>query len=299
MSALRWSAVIAMAAVLACALKAGRAAKAQLASYAPSPHAVLRPAHDAFVDSARDVELRTAAGLVLHGWSGPSTNGAAIVLVSGSDADRTQLLPEADILAGAGYGVLVFDRPGVGESTGAIYTGDELAFLRVAVDALTAQPGVDGARIGGLGFSSGAAFLAEAAASDARLRGVVLAGCYTDADEYILHFRGRGPLTGYPALWAAEWAGITFPHPVARVSAFAPRSLLVVTGDGDPTVPPAMSQQLYAAASEPKELWIVKGAAHGEYERVAPRELGERLLAFFGRALLGHAPAPVSESTAP
>jgi fermentation-respiration switch protein FrsA (DUF1100 family) len=206
--------------------------------------------------------------------------------VDGSDADRTQLLPEADILAGAGYGVLVFDRPGTGESGGAKYSGDELAFLRAAVDALAAQPGIEAGRLGGLGFSSGAAFLAEAAARDARLQGVVLAGCYTNADEYIVHFRGRGPLTGYPALWAAEWAGITFPHPVARVPTFAPRSILFVTGDGDPTVPPAMSSQLYAVASEPKELWIVKGAAHGDYDRVAPRELDARLVGFFGRALL-------------
>lgn len=157
---------------------------------------------------------------------------------------------------------------------------------------------MEGGRIGGLGFSSGAAFMAEAAAVDARLRGVVLAGCYTNADEYILHFRGRGPLTGYPALWTAEWAGITFPHPVARVTALAPRSLLLITGDEDPTVPPAMSGRLYAAASEPKELWMVKGAAHGDYERVAPGELSARLLAFFGRALLGPSPA-VSGSTAP
>lgn len=109
MSALRWSAVVAMATIAACGLKAGRAARAQLASYEPTPHAVPRPAHDAFVDSARDIELHTAAGRVLRGWLGPSTNGAGVVLANGSDADRTQLLPEADILARAGYGVLVFD----------------------------------------------------------------------------------------------------------------------------------------------------------------------------------------------
>jgi hypothetical protein len=42
-----------------------------------------------------------------------------------------------------------------------------------------------------------------------------------------------------------------------------------------------------AAASEPKDIWIVHGAGHGDYERVAAAEFSRRLVAFFDRALLG------------
>jgi fermentation-respiration switch protein FrsA (DUF1100 family) len=280
---------------IACAGVAVRSARAELISVAPTRAAVPRPSDDAWFDSARDVDLRTPKGVVLRGWLRGATNGGAVMLVEGSDADRRQLLPEARILSRAGYGVLVFDRPGTGESGGQKYREDELDFLRAAVDALALEPGLRPGGIGAYGFSSGAAFLAEAAARDARLQGVVLVGCYTDAREYIRHFRGRGPLSGVPALWAAEWAGFTFPDPRVRVSRIAPRALFFIAGDQDSTVPAELSTQLFAAASEPKELWIVHGAEHGEYERVAGEEFGRRLVAFFDRTLLGSSKDPTAQ----
>jgi len=287
MKLVRWAGAALGAAALTCGAIGVHAARAELSTFEPAHHAVPRPSGDTWFDSARDVDLRTPEGIVLRGWLRASTNGAAVVLVDGSDADRTQLLPEARLLSAAGYGVFVYDRPGNGESGGERFRGDELDFLRVAVDTLAAEPGMRPRGIGAYGFSSGAAFLAEAAAKDARLEGVVLAGCYTDDDEYIRHFRGASPLTGLPYLWAAQWAGITLPHPLAVVPRIAPRALFFIAGDRDATVPSDLSEKLYAAASEPRELWIVQGAAHGDYANVAGEEYARRLVAFFDRALLG------------
>jgi fermentation-respiration switch protein FrsA (DUF1100 family) len=115
---------------------------------------------------------------------------------------------------------------------------------------------------------------------------VILAGCYTEAHEYFLHFHGQGPLSGYPGLWTAEWTGTAFPNPLARVPEIAPRAVFFIAGDEDEIVPSELSARLYARALEPKELWIVHGASHGDYERVSGEEFGRRLLAFFDRALL-------------
>jgi fermentation-respiration switch protein FrsA (DUF1100 family) len=276
------------AALLTNAFIAARAVRRELSSVTPTPHAVPRASGDAWFESAKDLDLRTPKGIIFRGWIRGSANGAAVVLVDGSDADRRQLLPEAHTLSNAGYGVLVFDRPGNGESGGQKYREDESDFLRAAVDVLASESDLRAGGIGAYGFSSGAAFLAEAAAKDTRLRGVVLAGCYAEAGEYIRHFHGQGPLSGVPALWAAQWAGFAFPHPLARVPGIAPRALFFIAGDQDSTVPAELSTQLYAAASEPKDLWIVHGAGHGEYERVAGEEFGRRLVAFFDRALLEH-----------
>jgi fermentation-respiration switch protein FrsA (DUF1100 family) len=37
---------------------------------------------------------------------------------------------------------------------------------------------------------------------------------------------------------------------------------------------------LYQAAREPKALWIVPGAGHGEYEQAAPEEYRTRVITF-------------------
>jgi fermentation-respiration switch protein FrsA (DUF1100 family) len=74
------------------------------------------------------------------------------------------------------------------------------------------------------------------------------------------------------------------------VPKIAPRALFFIVGDEDPTVPAEMSSRLYAAASEPKELWIIQGAGHGDYAQVAGAEYSRRLVAFFDRALLFRGP---------
>jgi pimeloyl-ACP methyl ester carboxylesterase len=286
MTPLRLAGVVLGAAALACAVVGMRAARSELASAKPTHHAVPLATGDASLDSATEINLRTPKGVVFRGWLRGSTNGAAVLFVHGSDTDRRQLLPEAHTLSAAGYGVLLFDRPGSGESGGQKFGEDEADFLRVAVDTLASDPSLRPGGLGAYGFSSGAAYLAEAAGADARLHGVVLAGCYTDDDEYIRHFRGRGPLSGWPSLWAVRWAGHLLPHPLAMVPKIAPRALFFIVGDEDPTVPPEMSSRLYAAASEPKQLWIIEGAGHGDYAQVAGPEYSRRLVAFFDRALL-------------
>jgi alpha-beta hydrolase superfamily lysophospholipase len=274
-------------AALGCAAIAANAVRGERSSSAPTQYPVARPPGDAWFDSAKDLDLRTPKGVVFRGWLRPSTNGAAVVLVDGSAADRRQLLPEAHILSNAGYGVLVYDRPGNGESGGLRGRGDEADFLRIAVDTLASEPGLRSNGIGAYGFSSGAAFLALAASRDTRLTSVVLAGCYDDAHDFMVHFRGRDPLSGWFRLWWAEWEGFALPQPVAKVPALAPRAVFVIAGEEDPVVPPELSKRLYAAAVEPKELWVVQGAGHGDYERVAGEEFSRRLVGFFDRTLLG------------
>jgi fermentation-respiration switch protein FrsA (DUF1100 family) len=46
-----------------------------------------------------------------------------------------------------------------------------------------------------------------------------------------------------------------------------------------------MARELFRAAAEPKELWIVPGAGHGGYGAAAGGEYERRLIAFFGAAL--------------
>ena len=65
-----------------------------------------------------DVTLRTADGVRLAAWYVPSRNGAAIVLVHGGGGDRDGLKLHATMLARHGYGVLLYDERGRGDSGG-------------------------------------------------------------------------------------------------------------------------------------------------------------------------------------
>jgi uncharacterized protein len=61
-----------------------------------------------------DVSLRTSDGLRLAGWYVPSRNGAAVIAFPG----RKGPVRHARMLVRHGYGVLLLDRRGEGESEG-------------------------------------------------------------------------------------------------------------------------------------------------------------------------------------
>jgi fermentation-respiration switch protein FrsA (DUF1100 family) len=52
--------------------------------------------------------------------------------------------------------------------------------------------------------------------------------------------------------------------PAEAAAQISPVPLLVVHGDKDHYFPPEHARQLYMAAREPKELWIVPGMGHAE-----------------------------------
>jgi fermentation-respiration switch protein FrsA (DUF1100 family) len=71
------------------------------------------------------------------------------------------------------------------------------------------------------------------------------------------------------------------------VGRIAPRPLFIIHGERDMRMPTEDVQAIMAAAGEPKELWIVPGADHGEPWMVAKDEFDQRLLGFFKRTLGG------------
>ena len=250
------------------------------------PGAIDKPA--ALAADLRDVRLRTPSGLAIAAWYLPSRNGAAIVYLHGSRGDRRTLLPEAVALWNAGYGALLLDAPGFGESEGRVSWGrDAQDAVSAALDFVAAQPPVHG-RIGAVGSSMGTSVIARVTASDARIRAIVLEGAFTTLEDQLAYeFRRWGPVTRLPAVWACERAGIALDQlrttdVIARV---APRPQLFVAGDHDETVPLDMTRSLYDLAGQPKELHVVAGADHGGYSRVEGPAYAARLRRFFDDAM--------------
>src|SRR6185436_714092 len=108
------------------------------------------------------VAFTTSDGLQLKGWYVPSKNRAAVIAFPGRKGPQTQ----ARMLVRHGYGVLLFDRRGEGESEGdpnALGWAGERD-LGAAVAFLQRRSDVDRARIGGIGLSVGGELLLQAAA---------------------------------------------------------------------------------------------------------------------------------------
>lgn len=236
-----------------------------------------------------EVSLETSDGLRLAGWYVPSENGAAVLVFPG----RSGTVEEARMLAEHGYGVLLLDRRGQGESE-----GDPNAFgwggtedVAAAIDWLKERPDVEEGRVGGLGLSVGGELLLQAAAEGVEVGAVVSEGAGTRSIREDLI---RGP-AGWPSLpTAATLTAATAllswdapPPPLEElVGRITPTPILLVYaghGQGGEDLSP----DYFAAAGDPKELWEIPEAGHTGGLAARPQEYEERVVGFLDRALLG------------
>ena len=236
-----------------------------------------------------EISFADASGHRMAGWYAPSRNRGAIVLVHGTGTDRSSLLFETGFLAETGFGVLAFDLPGQGASEGRTRWGvPERQSISAAVDWLSARTDVDPERIGGFGASMGAYVMTQAAVLDPRLRAVTLAASPNDVvEQNWLAADDWGVLTqisNYLALRAYGQSLDMMPKDV--IGKIAPRAVFIIGGELDELVPKSMALQLYAAAGDPKELWVVPRAHHLDYARVAAEDYRTRVTEFFKRTLL-------------
>jgi hypothetical protein len=234
----------------------------------------------------REITFPAADGVRLSGWYVPGTNGAAIVVVHGGGGDRQGAIRHARMLASAGYGVVLYDSRGRGESE-----GHENAFgwqwdrdLRGAVDFLE-RAGIR--RIGVLGLSTGAEAAVTEAASDPRVAAVVSDGLQgrTPADAGQLGFGNRISIQpAFVVLSAAIRAvrGEHQPPPlidlVRRVAASRP--LLLIGTEG-------FERELDRAyvRGTSARLWELPGTAHTGGLAAHPAAYAERVLGVFDGAL--------------
>jgi uncharacterized protein len=241
------------------------------------------------------VEFTTSDGLLLRGWYIPSTNGAAVISVPG----RASAQERAKMLARHGYGVLVFDRRGEGESQ-----GDPNGFgwqgerdIHAAVAFLQARPDVDPERIGGIGLSVGGEMMIEAAAESNALKAIVSEGASSRSvrDELAnpegkwQSIVGNGVATAATALFANNLPPKALESLVPRI---APRPVFLVYGERGQPMEKTANEAFYAAAKGPRTLWEVAGSGHIGGMEAEPQEYERRIVAFFDRVLLERETTP-------
>jgi pimeloyl-ACP methyl ester carboxylesterase len=171
-------------------------------------------------------------------------------------------------------GVLSFDFRGHGRSGGLSTLGDrEISDLDVVV-AWARQLGYQ--RVAAVGFSMGASIVLRHAGLIGGLDAVVSVSgpgrWYYRGTEPMrrVHFAvehriGRFVTRRWLKTRISPQGWKLVPVPPAEAAAqISPVPLLIVHGDKDHYFPPEHARQLYMAAREPKELWLIPGMGHAE-----------------------------------
>jgi fermentation-respiration switch protein FrsA (DUF1100 family) len=235
------------------------------------------------------VGFSTTDGLDLAGWYRPSTNGAAVLLVHGGGGDRTGAAAHAKLLARHGYGVLLYDARGRGESEGSpnSYGWGWEKDAAGALDFLDRRDDVEPGRIGALGLSTGADILIDTAARRHDIAALVTDGAAALSFED--WHRLRGIDVAEPSGWvmfnairvlSGNSPGPALEDQVARIAS----PLLLISAGND--VERDFNVDFAHVARAPVEHWNLPEAKHTGAIRQRPAEYERRVVAFFDDALL-------------
>lgn len=296
----RWWTPAVLLVLVATFLSSWTLGQAVAAAYAPRPELGERTPADLGV-AFRDVTFPSGDGVELAGWYVPTRNGAAVALMHGAGSTRSGELEHAAVLAEHGYGVLLFDARGHGESQGRSmdfgwYGEDDASG---AVDFLAGEPGVGAGRIALVGTSMGGEQAIGAAGADRRVAAVVAEG----ATNRVAADRGYLE-AAYGARGAVQQRIDAVTYWFTDLLSDAPRplplrdSVSIATSRSDPTAflliaaGDRRDESLAADYVQQRgnglvQIWTVPEAGHTEALETAPDEWEERVLDFLDDSLDG------------
>jgi uncharacterized protein len=230
------------------------------------------------------VTFRSLDGTRLSGWFIPAADRpdprsakGTVVHFHGNAQNLTSHWSFLEWMPARGYNVFVFDYRGYGESEGTPETRGVVEDSGSALDYIRTRKDVDPDRLLVFGQSLGGAKAIAAVGGGKRagVRAVAVEAAFSSYSA-IAH-------TALPG--AGLMMDDTY-SPDRFVAKLAPIPLLLVHGTADSVIPHSHSATLLAAASEPKRLVTVEGAAH--LEMLQPRfgnTYRDVLAAFFEAAL--------------
>jgi dienelactone hydrolase len=248
------------------------------------PRAIGSPPDAAY----QTVSFTASDGVDLEGWYRPSQNGASVLMISGGGGNRRSTLRHARMLVRNGYGVLVYDPRGSGNSEGTVnsYGWGWEKDAAAALDFLARRDDVEPGRVGALGLSTGADIAIDIAARRNDVKAVVADGSaaigYEDIKAYTDDSLTRAPMwllfktieviqgrSGPKASLADQLARSMAPH------------LIVSAGK-----PEKQWGELYDKAGGARsELWHLPKASHTAALKQFPEAYETRVVSFLDRNL--------------
>jgi dipeptidyl aminopeptidase/acylaminoacyl peptidase len=239
-----------------------------------------------------DAQFGASDGIRLKGWF-IKGNGEGrlptVIVCHGLGANRSDFTELAAGLSRDGYNVLLFDFRGHGDSQrvassfGYLEQKDLLGAIRYVKERKDA----DADEIAVYGFSMGGAVAVLTAAEAGDIKAVIADSSFTALKEQGERlFKGSFlPSSVFlkPIVWMYElYFRIDADEisPINKIHAVSPRGVMIIGGGADEQMPSSDAMRLFAAAREPKELWLIPGAVHGGTVYMAGDEYRKRILMF-------------------
>jgi hypothetical protein len=214
----------------------------------------------------RDVWFETDDGVRLHGWFLPTqaaTEGTVLFLHGNAENISTHIASVAWLPA-AGFNVLLVDYRGYGLSEGEPTLDGLHRDVEAAIARVFTLEGVDRERVALFGQSLGGSIAITALARSPerkKIRALIVEGAFAGYRRITREVLGRAWLT-WPLQWPLSLIVDDAYRPLEAIARISPVPVLIVHGEEDAIVPTAHAEALYAAAGEPKALWLVSGARH-------------------------------------
>lgn len=227
---------------------------------------------------AEDCAFAAADGTRLHGLLLPAEGErhGTVVFCHGNAANLSLHLADVRWLPRAGFDVLLFDYRGYGRSEGAPSRAGLVSDVLAAIDTALAR---DPERTLVFGHSLGGALAILAVAERPRVKALVVESGFP-------RWRDAARAQAPALAWLVPWLVSPGLDPIDAIARIAPRPVLVVHGDDDAIVPPALGRELFDAAAEPKRLHLARGSGHATPWR-GESQAYEALVAGFFREAMG------------
>lgn len=244
-----------------------------------------------------DVSFDSTDGVRLKGWFIKGRGEGrlpAVIVCHGLGANRSDFTELSAGLSGNGYNVFLFDFRGHGESERRASTFGylEQRDLLGALNFIRSRNNVDAERIGVYGFSMGGAVAILTAAETGDIKAVISDSSFTSLKEQGKRLFEGSILPSFLFFRPLVWMYETFFHlnaddvaPIDRIGNISPRGVMIIGGEEDEQMPSSDAMRLFAAAKEPKELWLIPGAVHGGTVSIAGDEYIKRILRFLDKRL--------------
>jgi fermentation-respiration switch protein FrsA (DUF1100 family) len=233
----------------------------------PDPVMVGTPAD--FGLEYEEVFFHAEDGVKLHGWWVPQAGAPTLLWFHGNAGNISHRLENLKLQwERLGVQIFIFDYREYGRSQGRISREGSYLDAAAAYRYLTADRGLTGEEIIFFGRSLGSA-LATGLAIKEPCRALIIESAFTNSQDmarlyapFLFDWRPRVP---YDNLGKIDKIRVP---------------VLVIHGEEDEIIPVEMGRRVFAAAPEPKELYIIPGAHHNDTYLMGGPAYFDRLRAF-------------------
>jgi dipeptidyl aminopeptidase/acylaminoacyl peptidase len=242
----------------------------------------------------REMWVPGADGVQLHAWLIQRIDRprGTIIYFHGVGDNKISGIRLAKVFYDHGYNVFLYDSRTHGLSGGkyCTYGYHEKFDAQKAIDFLFQIENLTVGKIGIFGTSMGAAIAVQTAAIEPRICALAAESCFTNLRTITVDYQKR--LIRMPwhflrnvVMKRSEFLAKFRHHDVSPLKSLPSVHIpiLFVHGKEDTFIKYQYSKELFAAAHEPKDLYLVEGAHHTNIHAVVQKAYEEKLISFFGK----------------